>query len=105
MARFDYIYQAIMLGGEDRKVMEGTGSEQELPAKCIAIVPSTDGCVISSLKETGGANIATDKFAGKDLASYNCPICANGLVDGNQKYFTHITMTSGSKCLAICESA
>lgn len=105
MARFDYIYQAISLGGERRKVMEGTGSEQELPAKCIAIVPSNEGCIISSLKQTGSStNIATDDFAGKDLASYNCPLCPDGLVDGVIKYFTYITMPVGNKCLAICES-
>lgn len=105
MGRLQEVYMGIILGGEKRRVIEGTGLEIELPAKCIALQPSNEGCVINSLKVTGStANIATGDFAGKDLASYGCPLCPDGIIDGKIKYFTYITMPVGSKCLAICES-
>ena len=101
MARFDEIYQALMLGGHKQTVIEAAVGSQELPADTILIIPSSTTCIISNLLQTGAIDIATG-FAGKDLAEFGTIIAAQGLLKGAVKHLTHITMPTG-KCIAISE--
>ena len=102
MERFDYLYMAAMLGGKTHKEIVGTGSEQDLPARCIMLVPNSDGFTPSSIKETGGGQVMV---AGAiDYTKYNgALIPTTSIISGEKDVFlTKITMTSGHKCLAIC---
>jgi hypothetical protein len=102
MERFDYLYMAVSLGGKTQKEIVGTGASQDLPAKCIMLVPNEDGFTPSSIKETGDVEVMVNGAI--DYTKYKSAIIpTTSLVSGaHDVYLTKITMPLNHKCLAIC---
>ena len=101
MARFDEVYQALMLGGHKQTVIEANVASQVLPADTVLIIPSSTTCIINELLQTGDIDIAAG-LAGHDLAEFGTIIAVQGLLKGSIKHLTHITMPTG-RCIAISE--
>ena len=92
-----------MLGGEQPKLVVFTGSEQELPAKCIGFVPNSGGCVISSLKNDAGTELSVDYgFSTVDLADKIIPwIIKGGVSPTPPNYLKYVTGTASGSFWAI----
>lgn len=52
------------IGGEQSVTLALTGSEQDLPANCVGVLPNKGGCTISSLKrKLVGGDVESTNFA------------------------------------------
>lgn len=103
-------YQA---GGEQPVLLALTGSEQDLPAKCIAVFPNKGGCTLSSLKRkvVGGA-VESTNFAstlGLEAVDFSSDepyvvFVQTAIINDVAAYnWAKVTGTAGGKLLCIIE--
>ena len=92
-----------ILGGEQPTLVVFTGSEQELPAKCIGFVPNSGGCIISSLKDDAGTELSIAYgFNAVDLRDKVIPwIIKGGVSPTPPKYLKYVTGTASGSMWAI----
>ncbi len=97
--------ERFIMGGWQPTLITLTGSEQALPAKCIGIYPNSGGCILTSLKQTDGTNLATSMgIVSVDLADKQIPLFIKGAGSGMiPQYLTYITGTASGTCWAITE--